>query len=74
VVYNDDRFAGNDNIVRLPEYTRVDATIFWKRPKYDIALNLRNIGNVTYYESAQSNAQILPGAPVNGAVTVRYRW
>jgi outer membrane receptor protein involved in Fe transport len=52
----------------------VDATVFWKRPKYDIALNLRNIGNVTYYESAQSNAQILPGAPVNGAVTVRYRW
>jgi catecholate siderophore receptor len=74
VIYNDDRFTGNDNIVRLPEYTRVDATVFWKRPKYDIALNLRNIGNVTYYESAQSNAQILPGAPVNGAVTVRYRW
>lgn len=74
VIYNDDRFTGNDNIVQLPEYTRVDATIFWKRPKYDIALNLRNIGNVTYYESAQSNSQILPGSPVNGALTVRYRW
>jgi catecholate siderophore receptor len=74
VIYNDDRFAGNDNLVRLPQFTRVDATVFWKRPKYDVAVNLRNIGNVNYYESAQSNNQILPGAPVNGSVTMRYRW
>jgi catecholate siderophore receptor len=74
VIYNDDRYAGNDNIVQLPEYTRVDATMFWKKRKYDVVLNLRNIGSVSYYESAHSNNQIMPGAPVNGSLTVRYRW
>jgi catecholate siderophore receptor len=74
IIYNDSRYAGNDNIVLLPEYTRVDATLFWKKRKYDVALNLRNIGNVVYYESAQNNFQVLPGSPVNGSVTVRYRW
>ena len=74
IIYNDSRYAGNDNIVLLPDYTRVDATVFWKKRKYDVVLNLRNVGNVLYYESAQNNFQVLPGAPVNGSMTVRYKW
>jgi catecholate siderophore receptor len=74
LVFNDARFAANDNAVVLPGYTRVDATVFYRRSRYDIALNLRNVGNVRYIESAHNNNQILPGAPVNGVVTARLRW
>ena len=74
VIYNDDRFANNDNAVLIPEFTRADATMFWKKPAFEVVLNLRNVGNTRYYESAQNNHQILPGAPVNGSVTMRYRW
>ncbi|MBI2682734.1 MAG: TonB-dependent siderophore receptor [Acidobacteriales bacterium] len=74
VTYNDFRYAANDNAVRLPGYTRVDATVYYRKARYDVALNLRNIGNVRYIESANNNNQILPGAPVNGLLTVRLRW
>ncbi|HUQ50532.1 MAG TPA: TonB-dependent siderophore receptor [Terriglobales bacterium] len=74
LVYNDDRFTGNDNIVTLPGYVRLDATAFLKKRHYDVVLNLRNVGNAKYHESAHNNAQIFPGSPVNGTLTLRYRW
>jgi catecholate siderophore receptor len=74
IVYNDDRYAETNNLVLLPHYTRVDATVFYRKRHYDVALNVRNVGNVKYYESAHSNFQIMPGPPVNALVTTRLRW
>lgn len=74
LVFNDDRFTGNDNLVTLPGYMRFDATAFYKQRHFDLVLNLRNVTNARYYESAHNNQQIFPGAPINGLVTMRYRW
>jgi catecholate siderophore receptor len=74
MVYNDDRFTGNDNLVTLPGYVRFDASAYYKQRHFDIVLNLRNVTNATYYESAHNNAQIFPGSPINGLITMRYRW
>ncbi|HUR37777.1 MAG TPA: TonB-dependent siderophore receptor [Terriglobales bacterium] len=74
MVYNDDRFTGNDNLVTLPSFVRLDATAFYRHRRFDVALNMRNVANVDYFESAHNNAQIFPGAPVNGSLTMRYRW
>jgi catecholate siderophore receptor len=74
VIYNADRFVANDDLVTLPGYTRVDATIFLKKRHYDIALNLRNVGNITYSENAHANFAIYPGAPISGVLTTRLRW
>jgi catecholate siderophore receptor len=74
VIYNADRFVANDDLVVLPGYTRVDATVFLKKRHYDIALNLRNVGNITYYENAHANFAIYPGAPISGVLTTRLRW
>ncbi|HUS18556.1 MAG TPA: TonB-dependent siderophore receptor [Terriglobales bacterium] len=74
LIYNGDRFTGNDNTVTLPEYIRLDATAFYKHRHFDVVLNLRNVTHLTYYESAHNNSQIFPGAPINGALTLRYRW
>jgi outer membrane receptor protein involved in Fe transport len=37
-------------------------------------VNIQNVGNIRYYDSAQSDYQIYPAAPVNGSVTLRYRF
>ena len=59
------RYATDDNTVRLPGYTRVDATGFYEQDRYRIALVLNNIADAAYYESANNNMQIGPGAPFN---------
>jgi catecholate siderophore receptor len=68
------RFTSNDNLVALPGYVRIDAALFYRARHWSISVNLRNILDRTYYETAQSNFQIYPGAPANGLVTLRYRW
>lgn len=74
VTYNSLRFAGNDNTVRLPEYTRVDGSVFYRRRHWEANLNIRNLLNRDYTEVAHGNFTIYPGAPVNGLLTLRYRW
>lgn len=73
-IYAGDRFTSNDNLVVLPGYARVDATVFYRARRYEAAVNLRNLLNNRYFETAQGNFQIFPGAPVNGLLTLRYRW
>jgi catecholate siderophore receptor len=74
VIYNADRFVASDDLVVLPGFTRVDATVFYRQRHYDVALNLRNVGNVRYYDTAQGNFQIYPGSPISGVITTRLRW
>lgn len=74
VTYAGDRFTANDNLVTMPSYVRVDAALFWRTAHYDVALNLRNITSTGYYETAHGTGTIMPGAPVSGVITLRYRW
>ncbi len=74
LTYAGDRFTANDNLVVMPSYLRVDAALFWRTAHYDVALNLRNVTNRGYYETAHGTGTILPGAPVSGLLTLRYRW
>jgi catecholate siderophore receptor len=74
VIYNADRFVANDDLVVLPGFTRVDATVFYRQRRYEVSLNLRNVGNIRYYENAQGNFQVYPGTPIAGVVTTRFRW
>lgn len=67
-------FASTDNLAAVPAYARVDATIFYRRARYEVQANVQNIGNIRYYDAAQSDYQIYPAAPVNAAVTARWRF
>jgi iron complex outermembrane receptor protein len=72
------RPADNENTVRLPDYVRTDAAIYYRPIKHlDLALNFKNIFDVRYWETstfADPFGGISPGAPfsVFGTVTVRY--
>lgn len=66
-----DRYAVEDNTVNLPFYVRIDAMLAYKIKGWEAGLNLNNLANRTYYESANNNNQIQPGAPRNAMLYVR---
>jgi catecholate siderophore receptor len=67
-----DRYSANDNLVRLPGYVRTDALLRWRNGAHELALNVRNLGGIRWYETAHTTHQIMPGAPRTVAVT--WRW
>jgi catecholate siderophore receptor len=68
-------FTSANNLVTLPGYARFDASVSWRSEKhYEIAFNLKNLTNRKIYETSNGDNQITPGAPVNGSVSLRYRW
>ncbi len=67
-------FAATDNLAKLPSFSRVDASLFYRRARYELQANVQNIGNIRYFDAAQSDYQIYPAAPVNGALTARWRF
>ena len=68
-----DREAQIPNSITLPSYVRTDAAIFYRRDKYKIGLNIKNLFNTEYYESIE-NFSIFPGAPttVLGSASVEF--
>lgn len=68
------QFAATDNLARLPGYVRVDASAFYRAARYDVQVNIQNLGNRHFYDAAQSDYQIYPAAPISGSATIRYRF
>ncbi|KAF3889907.1 MULTISPECIES: TonB-dependent siderophore receptor [Nostocales] len=52
-----------NNSFTLSDYARVDAAIYYKKENVRVALNIKNLFDIQYFESAQSRTQIFPGAP-----------
>ncbi len=71
--YVGDRFAVEDNAVRLPSYVRLDAMLGYKGKNWEAGLNLNNLADKVYYESANNNFQIQPGAPRSFMAYVRVK-
>lgn len=68
-------FTSANNLVTLPGYARLDASIGWHSEKnYEVLFNLKNITNRKYYETSNGDNNIMPGSPINGSITLRYRW
>jgi catecholate siderophore receptor len=74
VYFNTDSFAYTDNLVELPGYTRLDATVFYHRRHMEFDGHLSNLTNTRYYDSSHSDLELFPGAPISGTVTARYRF
>lgn len=70
--YVGQRYAAADNTVVLPSYTRWDAALIWRLHALELALNLRNLGDKRYFETATNNFQLAPGVPRQVLLTARY--
>ncbi|MBW4553082.1 MAG: TonB-dependent siderophore receptor [Aphanocapsa sp. GSE-SYN-MK-11-07L] len=72
-------FAGNRpgdslNTFELPSYFRTDATVFYKRDRWRLALNIKNLFNIEYYETAQNRNIVYPGAPFTVQGTISWQF
>ncbi|HUR34118.1 MAG TPA: TonB-dependent siderophore receptor [Vicinamibacterales bacterium] len=65
------RYTANDNLVQLPGFTRTDAALTYRARRVELALNVRNLLDAKYQETATSNFQIFPGTPRDILLTVR---
>ena len=60
----------------LPAYATLDAAIYYSVPqtKLQLALNVNNISNTTYWIGAQNYLRLFPGAPRNYLFTATYKF
>ncbi len=67
--------ASVDNRVRLPGFARIDAALFYEvSPLVHLQLNVENLFDRSYFASAHSNNNIMPGSPraIRVSVSARY--
>ena len=68
------RFANAGNTVVLPGYVTADAMAAYRTGRYEVQLNVNNIGDTRYIVSGHGSSPnlSLPGAPRTVALTLRY--
>ncbi len=65
VIYRSSMFAGVDNTVVVPDFTRVDAALFARLTHHVRAqINIENIFDTKYFASVHNNNNISPGSPI----------
>jgi catecholate siderophore receptor len=69
LIRRSDMFASIDNTVVLPAYTRADAAVYYSiNEHWRLQANFENIFNTKYFQNADNNTNISPGAPVTAKV------
>jgi catecholate siderophore receptor len=76
LTYMSNRFANNQNVVSVGNYLRVDATIAYHQPKYDIRLNLFNLADRLNFEQLipSDGGRSVPGIGRTALLSVTYRF
>lgn len=59
---------------QVPSYVRADAALFYRQDNWRAAINVNNLFDTEYYESAASRTNVYPGAPINVQVTLSYEF
>jgi len=62
--YVGEREGDLDNSFSLPSYVRTDAAIFYNRGQFRVALNVRNLFDIRYFETAEGDLRVFPGEPL----------
>ena len=70
----DDRSGDLDNSFTVPGYTRVDAAIAYATDNLRLAVNLKNLFDVQYFDGSQSTTSITPGEPFTVQGTLSVNW
>lgn len=75
VIHQTESFAELNNLVELPEFTRVDAALYFNPSEnWSAQINVENVLDEEYFASAHNNNNISPGAPRSAYVTVKARF
>ncbi|MBI2742250.1 MAG: TonB-dependent siderophore receptor [Rhodospirillales bacterium] len=64
IIYSSDFYASSDDSVLLPGFTRFDAAVYYQiNEKWGAQLNVQNVLNSSYIDTADGNNNITPGSP-----------
>jgi catecholate siderophore receptor len=74
-IYLSQRYLNNTDTVSVPGYTRIDATVAWRQPHYDIRLNLFNLFDTHYYDSLiqSDGGRAVPGTGRTAMISLVWR-
>lgn len=75
IMHQTEMYAAADNAVTLPEFTRVDAAVFFAASeRLQLQVNVENLLDEEYYPNAHNNNNITPGSPraVRAGVIARF--
>ena len=72
--YVGDRAGDTENTFEIPSYFTTDAAIFYKRNQFRIALNIKNLFNVDYFENAFNRTRVSYGAPFTVQGTISWQF
>jgi catecholate siderophore receptor len=74
-LYLGQRFLNNTDTVSVPGYTRWDATLAWKRPHYEVRLNVFNLTDARYYDSLiqSDGGRAVPGSGRTAMISLVWR-
>ena len=68
--YQDSFFVREDNSVEVPDFTRVDAAVYYQlNDRMGLQLNIENLLDEKYFPDAHSNNNITTGEPLNARLS-----
>ncbi len=75
LIYQSEQYASLSNSVLLPDYTRIDAALYYEAsPALSLQLNVENLLDEDYFSAAHNDNNITVGAPLNARLGVTYRF
>ena len=74
VFFVGDREGDTDNSFELPSYARFDVAVSYRQENWEVALNVKNLFDIDYFESSFSRTSVIPGAPFTLLGTVSFRF
>lgn len=58
----------------IPSNTRMDLAFYYRWKRYDFALNVNNVTDLSYISSANANTDVVPGDPRKITASLKYVW
>lgn len=75
VIYQSEQYASLSNNVKLPDFTRVDAAVYYEvSDDWQVQLNVENVFDEAYFPSAHSDNNITIGEPMNARLSMSYQF
>lgn len=74
--HNGDRIPWFTRAFKVPAYTLLDLALYYNPGKSNmqLAINMNNVANTTYWIGAQNYLRLFPGAPRNVILTATYKF
>lgn len=68
------RYGDAANSFYVPSYLRIDASVGYGTPRWDVALMVKNLNDQKYIRATSSELSVYPGSPLDYSIRLRVRF